>query len=79
MEADNKKIPFEALLHVGDIAYASVAMTDTKSPVKDHGDGEVVRTRGPPKSDDQELVWDLWEKQVEPLAGQSLFSFETIL
>jgi hypothetical protein len=31
MEADTKKVPFNALLHVGDIAYASTAMTATAS------------------------------------------------
>ena len=57
MEGDHKKLPFHALMHVGDIAYASVAMTTTVSPIHDHGDGEV------------ELVWDIWERQVEPLAA----------
>jgi len=57
MEKDNENIPFNALLHVGDISYASVAMTSTVA----HGDDD--------SGDEVELVWDLWEKQVEPLAA----------
>ncbi len=106
MEADHKQLPFNALLHVGDIAYASVAMTAEEIPRDDKGDGEVVHayvcvcvcvcvcgnvnlskhakspgdqcprssccvSRGRPHAP-QELVWDLWEEQVEPLAGACL-------
>lgn len=62
MEADHAKIPFNLLVHVGDISYASVSITDPALSLE-----EELNDDG---GDELEPVWDAWARQVEPLACQ---------
>lgn len=68
MLQDHSDTPFDVLMHVGDISYASVAV-DVDSLSANDGGGELVgichRVILIPW---QELVWDAWSTQVEPLA-----------
>eukprot|EP00052_Salpingoeca_macrocollata_P016710 m.134920 g.134920 ORF g.134920 m.134920 type:complete len:528 (+) comp20146_c0_seq3:81-1664(+) len=62
MELDHTRLPFDALLHIGDIAYASTAVSedvtgDAMGTVGEGGDGEV------------ELIWDIFCRQMQPLAA----------
>ncbi|EGD77773.1 hypothetical protein PTSG_08863 [Salpingoeca rosetta] len=60
MEEDHKKKPLDLIVHQGDIAYASTAVTADGTDDEDGSD-----TVG----EEQEFVWDMWAQQVQPLAA----------
>lgn len=61
MEADHQSVPFSSIMHIGDIAYGSVALAadGVEGGCSDPGDG----------CGEIEAIWDLWAQQVQPLAA----------
>ena len=61
MEADHKKVPFDLLVHAGDISYASTQIKylledgQTTGTITDDIDG---------LDDEFEPIWDAWARQV---------------
>lgn len=60
MEEDHKKDPFNLVLAIGDLAYASVAYASEPEPPT------------PAVAAEAEAIWDLWERQLQPLAANIL-------
>lgn len=59
--ADHGVVPLDLIVHVGDVAYASVQITDPRAALEGSA-GKLT--------DELELIWDSWSRQVEPLACQ---------
>jgi len=61
MEEAHQTLPFNLLVHVGDIAYASTQVHPPNSTYYQRVGNEV------------EAIWDLWAEQVQPLASEILY------